>query len=130
MSVKYEVRNLLFDDVAMERGQFMVNRQIPWVPAGGAGSECVTPDSEPFPLEFGHSLDDLLGGQLSAGFIITDLGIHLPQGTIGGQARLLRRTGQPFPYTLFPSYSLFAILFLLVHGVRHPHSQRPYRPCA
>lgn len=62
----------IFDDATMERGEFHVRHTLPYSDlqslneeerqrylAGGA------------PLEFGHTLEDQIGGQIEAGFVIT-----------------------------------------------------------
>jgi len=79
----------LFDDIALERGEFRVAHRIPYLDlyspteeerAGLAG--------EGRPLEFGHTLGDQIGGQIAAGFLISGfyedidpesvLGEHIP----------------------------------------------------
>ncbi len=61
----------LFDAVAMEKNRFVVRHKIPYsdfdlLPE--ERSQLLGPDR---PREFGHSLDDLIGQQLAAGFALT-----------------------------------------------------------
>ncbi len=66
--------NFLFDPVAMERGTFVVANRIPCRPDGRAIDTGQSGDrAAEIPVEFGHTLDDLIGGQLHAGLAITDL---------------------------------------------------------
>jgi len=64
----------LFDAVAMERGELIVRHTLPY-------SDLTSPTAEENalleaagePLAFGHTLEDQLGGQLDAGFVLTAL---------------------------------------------------------
>ena len=64
----------LFDAVAMERGELIVRHTLPY-------SDLTSPTAEEKafleaagePLAFGHTLEDQLGGQLDAGFVLTAL---------------------------------------------------------
>ena len=62
----------LFDAVALERGELLVRHTIPYADATDA-----TPEERAWfasrgePLAFGHTLEDQIGGQLDAGFVIT-----------------------------------------------------------
>jgi SAM-dependent methyltransferase len=64
----------LFDIVAMERGELIVRHALPY-------SDLTSPTAEEKalfeaagePIAFGHTLEDQLGGQLDAGFVLTAL---------------------------------------------------------
>ncbi len=64
----------LFDYWQMERGELRVAYQIPF-----SDAEDLPPDrrealvNQGEPLEFGHPLEDQIGGQLAAGFLLTDM---------------------------------------------------------
>lgn len=61
----------IFDPVALEAGELKVTQRVPY--ADTDHPEAVaryTATGEP--LVFGHSLEDQIGGQCSAGFVITD----------------------------------------------------------
>ena len=61
----------LFDVAAYEAGEFVVTHTIPY-----SDTEVLTLEEiadrrdRGDPLEFGHTLDDQIGGQLAAGFMI------------------------------------------------------------
>jgi SAM-dependent methyltransferase len=61
----------IFDEPGLQRGEMTVRHRIPH-----ADSRDLTPEeldvyvSANEPVEFGHSLDDQLGGQLAAGFVL------------------------------------------------------------
>jgi SAM-dependent methyltransferase len=61
----------LFDYHALERGEFRVAHRIPYSDAAHLGAEqrqrLIEEDA---PMEFGHTLDDLIGGQIAAGFLV------------------------------------------------------------
>lgn len=62
----------LFDDAAMERGEFVVKHHIPYSDLTSLTDEerrRYTEKNEP--LCFGHTLADQIGGQLDAGFLLT-----------------------------------------------------------
>ena len=62
----------IFDFVALERGEFRVTHRIPYSDVNDAGDEEKAFLAErQEPLSFGHTLEDLLGGQIAAGFTIT-----------------------------------------------------------
>jgi 2-polyprenyl-3-methyl-5-hydroxy-6-metoxy-1,4-benzoquinol methylase len=64
----------LFDDDALARGELVVRYRIPYADTAQLGAAKL--DSHlalERPLCFGHSLEDQLGGQLEAGFVLTDL---------------------------------------------------------
>ena len=64
----------LFDIVALERGELIVRHALPY-----SDLTSPTPEERAFleaagePLAFGHTLEDQLGGQLDAGFVLTAL---------------------------------------------------------
>jgi SAM-dependent methyltransferase len=64
----------LFDEAAMQRGELRVAHRIPYsdlVHLDPEGRQRLIDQDEPF--AFGHSLDDLIGGQISAGFLLAGL---------------------------------------------------------
>lgn len=64
----------LFDDSALERGEFRVIHRIPYSDLESlTDEERARLDEKDTPLEFGHTLDDQIGGQLAAGFVLTGL---------------------------------------------------------
>lgn len=72
--------NFLFDAVARDKGKLKVRFRIPY-------SDLQLPDEEreatlgpERPIDFGHSLSDLIGGQLEAGLVLT----HLLEDSWGG----------------------------------------------
>ena len=62
----------MFDEAALERGELVVAHALPYSEA-----ESLSPEEleerrrEGCPLEFGHTLEALIGGQLDAGFLLT-----------------------------------------------------------
>ena len=61
----------LFDDAAYERGELVVAHVLPYSETESLPADEVARRRESgAPLEFGHTLDDQLGGQLEAGFVI------------------------------------------------------------
>jgi SAM-dependent methyltransferase len=65
--------NYLFDSVAMEKGEFVVRHKIPyndWELPQSDRERTLGPER---PAEFGHSLTDLIGGQLDAGFQLVSM---------------------------------------------------------
>lgn len=79
----------LFDFLALERGEFRVAHRIPYSDVGTLSDlERAKLAEQEAPLEFGHTLDDQIGGQLAAGFMLigfyedidpdTILGKHIP----------------------------------------------------
>jgi SAM-dependent methyltransferase len=63
----------LFDFAAMDRGEFRVAHRIPYSDIGGLPpDELAQLTDRDEPLEFGHTLEDLIGGQTAAGFLIAD----------------------------------------------------------
>ena len=61
----------LFDDAAYERGELVVANALPYSDAESLSAEDLAQRRrEGTPLEFGHTLDDLIGGQIESGFVI------------------------------------------------------------
>ncbi|MFH1085250.1 MAG: class I SAM-dependent methyltransferase [Chloroflexota bacterium] len=64
----------LFDQTALARGELIVRHKLPY-----ADVDVLSPDElahlqeRGWPLEFSHSLEDQIGGQLDAGFMLTAL---------------------------------------------------------
>jgi SAM-dependent methyltransferase len=64
----------IFDLYKMDEGVLEVAHQIPYSDLTSLLKEDLDEQLEKgLPVEFGHSLTDLLGGQLDTGFVITDL---------------------------------------------------------
>lgn len=64
----------IFDLYKMDEGVLEVAHQIPYSDLTSLPGEDLDEQvNKGLPVEFGHSLTDLLGGQLDAGFVITDL---------------------------------------------------------
>jgi hypothetical protein len=64
----------IFDLFKMDEGILEVTHQIPYSDLTSLPQEDLDEQIEKgLPVEFGHSLTDLLGGQLDAGFVITDM---------------------------------------------------------
>lgn len=64
----------IFDLYKMDEGVLEVAHQIPYSDLTSLPAEDLDEQiNKGLPVEFGHSLTDLLGGQLDAGFVITDL---------------------------------------------------------
>lgn len=62
----------LFDAVAYERGELVVKYRLPYSDMTDASSEeRARIEAAGEPMSFGHTLEDQLGGQLDAGFMIT-----------------------------------------------------------
>ncbi|NNE01376.1 MAG: class I SAM-dependent methyltransferase [Pirellulaceae bacterium] len=65
--------NFLFDAGELEKGQFVVRHQIPysdWDLPEDERERTLGPER---PIDFGHSLTDLIGGQLAAGFHLAEM---------------------------------------------------------
>jgi SAM-dependent methyltransferase len=61
----------LFDETAAEKGEFIVRHVLPYSDIGSLSKDELDRLFEKqIPLEFGHSLDDQIGGQIEAGFFI------------------------------------------------------------
>lgn len=64
----------IFDLYKMDEGQLEVAHAIPYSDLTSLSKEALEEYlAKGLPVEFGHSLTDLLGGQCAAGFVITDL---------------------------------------------------------
>jgi SAM-dependent methyltransferase len=64
----------LFDSEPFERGEFIVKYKLPYSDIEQLTDEELQQLIENHePLEFGHSLEQQIGGQLKAGFVLTDL---------------------------------------------------------
>lgn len=64
----------IFDLFKMDEGLLEVAHAIPYSDLASLPQEDLEEQLEKgLPIEFGHSLTDLLGGQMDAGFVITDL---------------------------------------------------------
>ena len=62
----------LFDAEAWESGQLTVTQKLPWSDAGNSNNADVQRRMKAGePLEFGHLLQDLIGGQCAAGFLLS-----------------------------------------------------------
>jgi SAM-dependent methyltransferase len=76
----------LFDVSALERGEFRVAHRIPYSDRESlSDQERASLAEQGTPLEFGHTLADQIGGQLAAGFVLTDLYEDIDPDTILGQ---------------------------------------------
>jgi SAM-dependent methyltransferase len=63
----------IFNEAAYDRGELNVTRSLPYSDAESLSKEEITRRAAAgSPLEFGHTLYDQIGGQIAAGFIITD----------------------------------------------------------
>lgn len=63
----------LFDWRKAEKGIFEVTHPLPYNPLAFSEEELAYEFDPDDPLEFSHSLEDLIGGQIAAGFLLTDL---------------------------------------------------------
>jgi len=64
----------LFDAAALERGELVVRHTLPYSDlTSPTPEEKVLLEAAGEPLSFGHTLEDQLGGQLDAGFVLTAL---------------------------------------------------------
>jgi SAM-dependent methyltransferase len=76
----------LFDDFALERGEFRVAHRIPYSDRVSLVDEDRARLAEQdAPLEFGHTLADQIGGQIAAGFALTGFYEDIAPDTILGQ---------------------------------------------
>ena len=64
--------NFLFDPAKMEKGEFDLRFRIPYSDLDLPVDEREVTLGPERPIDFGHSLTDLIGGQLDAGFQLTD----------------------------------------------------------
>jgi SAM-dependent methyltransferase len=62
----------IFDDSALERGELVVSHTLPFSTLDLTDAERLRMDGDG-PIEYSHSLTDQIGGQLAAGFILTNL---------------------------------------------------------
>ncbi len=76
----------LFDVFALERGELRVAHRIPYSDLGSlTDEERARLADQDAPLEFGHTLGDQIGGQLEAGFVLTDFYEDIdPESVLGG----------------------------------------------
>jgi SAM-dependent methyltransferase len=64
----------LFDMVALERGELVVRHALPYSDlTSPTAEEKALLEASGEPLAFGHTLEDQIGGQLDAGFVLTAL---------------------------------------------------------
>ena len=63
----------LFDFEQAEKGVFVVKYKLPFDPTGLSDEERHRVFGDDSPLEFSHSLDEQIGGQLEVGFLLTGL---------------------------------------------------------
>ncbi len=75
----------LFDAVAYERGELIVRHSLPYSDVTDATpEERAQREASGEPLSFGHTLEDQLGGQLDAGFVLTAMfEDRWPETTLG-----------------------------------------------
>ena len=75
----------LFDDTALGRGELRVTHRIPYSDLDGpTAEERARLAEEGRPLEFGHTLDDQIGGQLAVGLVLTGFYEDIDPDTILG----------------------------------------------
>ncbi|MCO8120727.1 class I SAM-dependent methyltransferase [Stieleria sp. TO1_6] len=65
--------NFIFDPVKRDRGKLKVRFRIPYSDLDLSADELDDTIGPERPIDFGHSLTDLVGGQLDAGLMITDI---------------------------------------------------------
>jgi SAM-dependent methyltransferase len=76
----------LFDFFALEAGELRVAHRIPYSDVGSLSDrEKAKLAEQDAPLEFGHTLDDLIGGQIIAGFVLTGFYEDIDPDTILGK---------------------------------------------
>lgn len=63
----------LFDEAAEARGELIVKYAIPYADIEQRAGEVDAIIAERGTLEFGHTLEDQIGGQIAAGFVLIDL---------------------------------------------------------
>ena len=63
----------LFDFEQAEKGVFVVKYKLPFDPTGLSDEQRHRVFGDDSPLEFSHSLDEQIGGQLEVGFLLTGL---------------------------------------------------------
>jgi 2-polyprenyl-3-methyl-5-hydroxy-6-metoxy-1,4-benzoquinol methylase len=79
--------NFLFDPVKRDRGKLKVRFRIPYSDLDLPENELAETIGPERPIDFGHSLTDLIGGQLDAGLIMT----HIMEDRWGGDDPLSDR---------------------------------------
>ena len=72
MSGMIDPVNYLFDARAMAKGEFVVRHKIPYSDLDLPAEERAETLGPERPIDFGHTLTDLIAGQLKAGFLIED----------------------------------------------------------
>jgi SAM-dependent methyltransferase len=72
--------NFLFDAVERDRGKLMARFRIPYSDLDLPAEERARTLGPERPIDFGHSLSDLVGGQLEAGLLLT----HMMEDRWGG----------------------------------------------
>jgi SAM-dependent methyltransferase len=78
--------HFLFDFFALERGEFRIAHGIPYSDHESLSDEDRARLAEQdAPLEFGHTLDDQIGGQIAAGFALTGFYEDIDPDTILGK---------------------------------------------
>ncbi len=84
----------IFDPEPLERGEFVVRHGVPYSDlASLAPAELARRVAAGEPLEFGHTLEDQIGGQCDAGFAITGMyGDGWPDHPAGGRMPLFLAT--------------------------------------
>jgi SAM-dependent methyltransferase len=76
----------LFDYFALEQGELRVAHSIPYSDlASLSDADRARLADRDEPLEFGHTLDDQIGGQLAAGFVLTGFFEDVDPGSILGK---------------------------------------------
>jgi len=76
----------LFDYIAMDHGELRVAHRIPYSDlASLTDKERARLAAQDAPLEFGHTLEDQIGGQLAAGFVLTGFYEDIDPDTILGR---------------------------------------------
>ena len=62
----------IFDDAAYDRGELVVANAVPYSEVDSlSAAEAAKQKKDGNPLEFGHTLDDQIGGQIESGFVLT-----------------------------------------------------------
>lgn len=79
--------NFLFDPVKRDRGKLKVRFRIPYSDLDLPKDELAETIGPERPIDFGHSLTDLIGGQLDAGLVMT----HIMEDGWGGDDPLSDR---------------------------------------
>jgi SAM-dependent methyltransferase len=84
----------IFDAGPLERGEFVVRHGVPYSDLTSLAAEDLTRRlAAGEPLEFGHTLEDQIGGQCDAGFVITGMyGDGWPDHPAGGRMPLFLAT--------------------------------------